>query len=241
MPSEFFVYQEEYAPTGGQDQAVVDYFTARNITLYKSTWIFNITFSYGDTMEVLEDIPTTDHQIEFHAQEDIYGGKTVHLRHAYPSWFFGLWLDYHYMWNTEAIQQRLRSAGHSNSLIIDWEALEILAIDVNASSFEVTCDHLTMNFVIMNTGDYASLEDSWDNDEISVLSSYEIDFDAMKPSAFTLITQLITFQNPDFGIPGDLGEIVNYSFGIGFWIVTAIIIYTIVTRLIPTIQGGIED
>lgn len=241
MPNDFFEYQADYNPVSGQDQQVVDYFSAHNITLYKSTWIFNITFSYGDTMEALEDVPTTDHQIEFHAQKDIWGDTTLHLRHAYPSWFFGLWLEYHYMFNTPFIQEQLRVAGHSNFLIIDWEAIEILAIDANASSFEVTCDHLTMNFVVMNTGDYATLEDSWNNDIISVLSSYEIDFDAMKPSAFTLITQLITFQNPDFGIPGIFGEIVNYIFGIGFWIVIAITIYTIVTKLIPTIQGGIEN
>jgi len=239
MPSALFEHQADYqTPYGGQDQEVIDYFNARNITLYKSTWPFNLTFAYGDVMEVLEDVPTTDHQIEFHGQQDIYGAKTIHVRHASPSWFFGLWLEYHYLDLTEPYFSR---SGEAVPWLIHWSGIEALQLDTNSSYFEMRCEHLTINFVVLNLGDYATLEDSWNAGEITVLSSYEIDFDAMKPSAFNLIAQLITFQNPDFGVPGDFGTIINYSFGISFWITIALIIYTIVTKLIPTIQGGLEN
>ena len=116
-----------------------------------------------------------------------------------------------------------------------------LQINENASYFTMECEHLTMNFVVHTYNSSWTLSESWDNGYLTVLASYEIDFDAMKPSAFTLIGQLITFKNPDFGLPGILGEIFNYSFGVAFWIIIAIIIYTLVTRLVPTIQGGIEN
>lgn len=240
MPSDLFAYQEDYNPVGGADPVVVDYFNARNITLYKSTWYFNFTFSYGDHMEVLEDVPVTDSQIEFHGWQDIYGSKHIEFRHAEPSWFFGLWLQYHFLDLSDADFAKCGS-GNFPWLLTRTMVVEDLALDTNSSAFLMSCDHVSLSVVILNTGDYATLADSWDAGEITVLTSYEIDFDAMKPSAFTLITQLITFQDPDFGIPGMFGDIINYLFAVGFWIVVAIIIYTIITKLVPTVQGGIEN
>lgn len=246
MPSEFYFYQADYeTPFGGQDQEVVDYFSANNITIYTNTWVFNISYP---NMVWNETGFSSGHRIEFHWIE---GGsallpyKGIFIRHAYPSPLGDWWLFWNRMY---LIEPYLSRAGSGSILVVQGEEYGIekhqllnLQTNINSSYFEVSDGEVRANFFVLNTGDYESLEDAWDSGELHVLSSYEIDFEAMKPDAFTLITQLVTFQNPNFGIPGDFGTVLNYSFGIGFWIVTALIIYTIITKLIPTIQGGIEN
>ena len=125
--------------------------------------------------------------------------------------------------------------------VVYWSHLELLEINDNASQFEAYCEHVTINFVVLNTGDYADLETSFANGDLSVLTSYDINFEAMQPSAFTLLSQLITFQNPDFGIENDFGDLIEYGMGLGFWICFALLAFTLITRMIPTIQGGLED
>lgn len=249
MPSEFFEYQADYAPTGGQDQEVVEYFTANNITLYSETWSFNIT---ADNMEALEDIPAPDHQVEFWFYQGNSGDHFIQLRHAEP-WFW-FWLIAHYIEPIEPFRSAMSYTGYAGENtgflpVIHWQPIITrdnifeLADGGDDCVFIASCSHLSLSIALVNynTSEYDSLEESFDAGVLTVLSSYEIDFDAMKPTAFTLIAQLITFQEPDFGIPGIFGTIINYSIGIVFWITIAIIIYTIVTRLVPTIPGGIED
>lgn len=235
IPNDFYTYQAEYDSLMGQDQEVVDYFTAGNITLYENTWAFNKT-RYGGA-ETLPDVPVVDHQLEFH-WEFI---ELMEVRHAFPTWFFGFWLDYERMELIEPDWSRTPGYPISDPANIYKDDLLALERDENASSFTVECEHVIMSFVVMNNGTYANLEAAYDAGEVRVLASYDIDFAAMKPSAFTLLGQLVTFQNPDLGIPGDFGDLLNYGFGVGFWIIIAIAVYTLVTRLLPTIQGGVEN
>ena len=237
MPSALYAYQTDYDSPTQQDQEVVDYFNAENITLYESTWSFNITLG---NMEALEDTPVADHQIEFFFTDS--ARDYIEVRHAYPTFWFGLWLEYHRLNLVDSDFALTQGQGGSN---VPWllykEDILALSINENASSFEMYCEHVSMSFAVLSYNSSKTLSESWDDGELTVYSSYNIDFDAMKPSAFLLIAQLITFQSPDFGIPGDFGTVFNYGFGIGFWIVIAIIIYTLITRIIPTIQGGLED
>lgn len=251
MPSDFFENQADYNPLAGQSQEVVDYYSRNNITLYTYSWAFNLTVN-GDMAYNQSGLPD-GHQIEVHfLAPPQYSAGFVHIRHAFPSWFFGLWLEYHPLFMVEPFATL---AGYNKDLDLGFGGiggthyigpvlkahLEALA-NGNSSYFEAACEHITINFVFFPyNSSYADIGDSWEAGFLHVLSSYEIDFDAMKPSAWLLIAQLLTFQNPDFGIPGDLGTVLNYGMGLGFWIIIAIAMYTIITRVIPTIQGGIED
>lgn len=238
MPSLLFEFQLEYDPPTTQDKEVVDYFTAANITLYENTWAFNITLG---TMEALEDTPATGHQVEFHWIDSLLS-EYINLRHAEP-FIFEEWLVSHPLPLTQQYQLIADTDGMHQNL----ERYQLLNLeynnDDNSSYWECRCAHLEINFLVFNynTTAYADLGASWDAGYLSVYSSYEIDFEGMRPSAFTLIAQLVTFQDPDFGIPGEFGDFLNYGFGLAFWITTAIIIFTIITRLIPTIQGGTEN
>lgn len=101
---------------------------------------------------------------------------------------------------------------------------------------------VSVSLILMSHSDTDTLGNSWDVVELlNYAITYELDFSAAKPSAWQLISQLVTFQSPEFGVPGLFGEVLSYMFGIGFWAAIALIAYTILTKLIPTVQGGIEN
>lgn len=243
LPGELIANQPDYVNPSTRDQTVVAYFSANNITLYQNTWSFNISHgATGNQVQNQSGLP------DGHYLQVRWGGFTgdpIQFRHAYPNWLFG-WagvLDYH---NLRLTDKYVSILGPTNSYYtsgfpyIYKEQLLLIAGNGNTSTLEVYCEHIQVTFVVMPTNTSQTLSQAWDSDDLTFLMSYGIDFDAMKPSAFTLIGQLVTFQNPELGIPGQFGDLLTYIFGLGFWVVVALIIYTITTRLIPTLQGGIE-
>lgn len=249
MPSELYAFQSDYEVPDQQDQEVVDYFNAHNITIYENSWNFYLTVGNVETNQ--SGLPEGE-SVEFHYREANNGNKFIQIRHAAFT-FFDLIISFHVIEPVEPYRSEMGYTGYEsetvgvifptiyNPVITKDNVLAIVEYD-NSSYFEAACHHISQNFVILPyNSSFATLEESFEAGYIHVYSSYDIDFDAMKPSVWLLVAQLITFQNPDFGIPGDFGVVFNYCFAIGFWIVIAIIIYTLVTRVIPTIQGGIEN
>lgn len=176
--------------------------------------------------------------------------KLLEFRHAYPSPVGSWWLWSNQM-NVQEPYKSTMAHPQGQPPIVDPEGTadgfmnleQLLSLSTNGQSafFVVSDGQVTTNYVFMAINDTYTLEESWDLGELRVLSSYELDFDAMKPNAFWLMAQLITFQNPDFGLPDVLGQLVSYAIGLAFWFIIALLLYTVVTKLIPTIQGGIEN
>jgi hypothetical protein len=245
MPGELIAMQPEYNAPNIKDKEVASYYSANNITMYAQSWSGYLTL--GNMISNDSGLPN-DNRVEVHFIAD--ASNYLEFRHAYPSWLFGLWTDYHLMKVQEPYLSKIIGFSHPGVFMINpmdgyWifkEELVALETSANSSIFVVACEHITENFVILPyNSSYATLEDSFNAGKIHVLSSYEIDFDAMKPSAWMLITQLLTFQSPDLGLPGDAGLIINYVMGVGIWAAIVLIFYTVITRVIPTIQGGLED
>lgn len=244
MPTEFFVFQPDFVDITTQDKEVVNYFSAHNITVYTYTWVFDI--SYPDGYAYNESGLADGHRVEAFWRDDDSAivGINLQFKHAYPSPLGAWWLLSNIMTVQEPYltQMGTTDLGFENDgAWIEKTQLLRLSTNTNSSLFEVSDGQVTQNFVVMNPGNYSSLSDAWTAGQLHVISSYEVDFDAMKPNAFWLLAQLIFFQNPDFGLPGLLGQTVGYGIALTFWIVIALLIYTIVTRLIPTINGGIES
>ena len=246
MPSEFFSNQADYSIPTSYDNEVVKFYSTHNLTLYKNQWSFNLT---RDGHEYLENVPTQGHWIEAHWCWDfVYLDaimEQIHFKHSWPSWFFGLWRESHKLELIEPYQvETIYYYGTVPYNLPYWaiskERLLQLAGEKNYAFFEMSCGHITANFVITPTNSSWTLEQAWDNGKVHVMMSYEIDWEAMKPTAWTLIGQLLTFKSPDLGIPGIGGQILSYMIGALLWIAIAITIYTIATRLIPTVRGGVE-
>lgn len=254
LPSQLIAHQTDYVSPATQSQEVVSYFSANNITQFKNTWAFDI--EYG-TMVSNASGMTNGHRVEFYWLNigTVLGGEdaVIYVKHAFPSPLGDWWLWYNVMGLIEPYKTKAGSPayfwigpnsidGNIQDRAIEKPMLVRLQTSANASYFEVSDGEITSNFVVMNGNQtaYGNLTQSWDGHKLHVLSSYEIDWDAMKPNAWWLLAQMVTFQAPDLGIPGQFGELLTYIFGLGFWVVVAIIIYTIATRLLPTLRGGVE-
>lgn len=248
MPTDFFIYQTDYEVPTTTNKEVIDYFDANNITVYAQSWAFDLNYpGYAYNESGLVD----GHRVEVFWEDrgSIGEYKILYFKHAFPGVLGDWWLDSAYMSVQEPYLtlmgegDEVPAGGVPITASIDKTQLLRLSENSN-SSYIIVSDGgggVTQNFIIMNPGNYSSLSAAWDAGVLHFLSSYEVDFDAMKPNAFTIISQLVTFQNPDFGLPGLIGEIVGYGISLAFWIIIVLLIYTIVTGLIPTIRGGVEN
>ena len=247
MPSEYFSNQTDYAAPTTYENEVAKFYSTHNLTLYKNQWNFNITWGGS---EHLENVPTEGHWIECHWNFEFvyldYAMEVICFKHSWPSWFFGLWRESHYLelTSTYRVETKYCYGFYGEFNLPYWaiskERLLQLAKGKNYTFFEMSCGHITANFVITPTNASWTLEQAWDNGKLHVMMSYEIDWEAMKPTAWTLIGQLLTFKAPDLGVPGIGGQILSYMIGAVLWVAIAITIYTIATRLIPAVRGGVE-
>lgn len=238
MPTEYYLNQSDYENPNLVNQVVKDRFEATDLAVYTSFAEDTAVYPYSS----LTDAPAppqwttaiSNRFLEFWWGYDTFlDSPVIQIRDVEKSSFLGI--DY---WT---IQDRcaLYVAGESfgdflyDDNLADYDAVSNLTVTVKGTYLSAT--------IILETNSTQSIYDGFLAGTLHYLISYEIDFDAMKPSAWALIGQLITFQSPEFGIPGLLGEIISYALGIGFWVTIAIIAYTVITKLIPTIQGGIEN
>lgn len=242
MPSDFFEHQAEYDLLYQEQKQIAEEFEALDLTLYDY---------YGNDSMVYQYSSIEDHPSAPQYQSTVSGR------------FIEVWWGDDPSRAIPALQ--IRDTQEGNFLgIVYYYALEYLTLTVEGetlpSSWYFTRPWLTSsgyedyyNLTITARGEFVSVNmilkgnetetigDSWDLGQMEYSINYEIDFEAMKPSAWTLIGQLLTFQNPDFGLPGLFGEILTYALALVIWASIILLTYTIITKLIPTIQGGVED
>lgn len=236
MPSGFFANQVDYDLPTQQSKEIASYFSANNVTLYQNTWSGNL--SSGGTLQNNSGLPD-GHFLEFGWETSVE--SRVELRHGSPGYI--LWiipspfpdLETMSIYTTKGNVKLTGSGGmgyigaFTRAHIVSYAEGELL-------SLYGTCPHIRTSFVVIPAGNQTLLQ-SWDNGTITIMASYEINFEAMKPGAWTLVSQLMTFQNPDFGVPGDGGTILNYVVAVGAWACIALLIYALITSVIPTIPG----
>jgi len=239
MPTEFFLNQAEYDITYQQPPEIVEEFSALGLARYSSFANDTMNFPYGSFYDA-PDPPQWNTTIPNRFLDvswkyfDFLGPslKMVAFRDLERYWVLGFegfnikeWLNVNY-------------EGQSLGPILRTTVEEYFPDEQNVTLM-VSGNFISADIILYT--DEANLLDGWDADVLSYSINWEIDFDAMKPDVWTLVAQLISFQNPDFGLPDEINNVVSASFTMGLMIVIAILIYTLVTRLIPTLQGGIEN
>ena len=243
MPTDFFVNQAEYSLRYQEQAEIREEFNALDLTVFSS--FGNDTMALGYTS--YEDGPSppnwdsgiTDRYLEvWYAEESIpeVGGNfnAFEIRDTEKRNFLGI--EYPYMLE----RCGLTVEGEYIGIYLTENFVEIYGIGENMT-LTASGTYLRASIILKANGTYTSVYESWQNNVLDYSISWEIDFEAMKPSVWLLLGQLLTFQNPDFGIPGLFGEIISYILALGIWAAIILITYTIVTKLIPTIQGGVEN
>jgi hypothetical protein len=244
MPLELFLHQADYIPNL-VNQEVKANFEATDLTVYSSfaqdTMIYDYS-SIGDAPDPPQwETTLTNRYIEVWWGDEYIPdvgsiGKTFEVRDTEKRNFI---IDYFVRleWLDLTIDD---SAGIDHvGVFLNRASIEPYGSQNNLT-LSATGEYLSAS-LILRANNTDTLLEGWDDGTLGYDLTYELDFEAMKPSAFLLLAQLITFQSPEFGIPGLFGEIISYVFGIAFWAAVALIAYTVVTKLIPTIQGGLEN
>lgn len=242
MPTDFFVNQPEYSALYQENAEIEAEFNALDLTTYSSFGNDTAEYEYS-SYEDAPDAPQWQTQVAGRIIEVWWGpipyiGTTpsFEVRDTEIRNFLGY--EYPVMLeranliiNGEALE-----AGSLNTYTMEAIGIE----DNYNATIEVQASYIRTSLII-RANDTMTLGESFTAGVLQYSISYEIDFDAMKPSAWLLIGQLLTFQNPDFGLPDELENIIGYGISLGIYIVVALIAYTIITKLIPTIQGGLEN
>lgn len=246
IPNAFFVNTSGYSGASAQDKEVIEYFDAHGMTVYNYTLRLDNSsepfLHYGESQKFGFGLPE-DQKIEF--WWDFYVGGTpkaqfqfvsLQVRHTSPG-LFSWWTNYHIL---EIDEPYYAKSGmlFPNGNGLSKEGLENLWVDeYDASYFECSCDHIDVKIFVFPYMENLTIGQSWDAHYLGIMTSYSVDWEAMKPSAWNLLTNLLLFQNPQIGLEGLGGEIIAYILGLSLWGCIAILAFAIVTSLVPFISG----
>lgn len=230
MPHEFLELGVE---ASAQDKEAADFFNAHNVTMYNYTLTINLT--YGSSEQVDFGLPEGQ-QLEFWWDHYVpWPNKDLfQLRHLTDN-LWGYWWGWHLLTMTQPFWSR---TSLQSGIGLDKNGLlELFDEDGNYTYCEWECEHLDVKVFIYTANLSWTLEESWDNGELKVYTSYDIDWTKTGTSMWTVLMRLMTFQNPDLGIGGVGGLIIGTGLALFLWANVAILVYAIITAVIPFIPG----
>ena len=215
-----------------QDKEARDYFTAQDVTMYNYTLSLNL--SYPESKQYDFGLPEGQ-KLEFWWGYDPYAGPgyiILELRHLVGN-FWGWWWDWHYL----PVQEPYATTIGQEWGIRKEDLSKLWDDDANASYCEFACDHLNVKLYVLTYNRSWTLEESWENHKLKLYTSYGIDWSATGTSMWGILFQLLSFQNPNLGIPGVGGTILGVGVSLFLWASIAIMAYAIITAVIPFIPG----
>ena len=232
MPSDFIVLGIDAEV---QDKEVVDFFNEHNVTVYNQTYLIN-PLEYGVSNQSDFGLPEGQ-KLEFWWDADPWWGDIFELRHLTND-FWGWWWGWHYLRVQEPYASNVEVA---RAGLLKADVLALFNEDYNATYCEFACDHISVKLFIMTYNQSWTLEESWNNHKLKIFTSYEIDRTKTGTSMWHVMGQLLSFQNPQLGIPGTFGQILGAGIGAVLWACIGILFYALITSLIPFISGWRGD
>ena len=242
MPSDFFVNQAEYNLIYQSNPEIIERFSAVGLARYAQYDADNMTYPYQSLYDA-PDAPQWETIVSnrfFDVSWKFFEFPSIGVEGiAFRD--LETWVIIEGVWEGFTVKEWLDVYCEGQQISLPFGIITRTVIEDNWLTEQNVTLNIQGNYIsadIILSGDPTILE-GYDAEELIYSINYEIDFDAMKPDAWSLIAQLITFQNPDFGLPDEL-NVITYGFSLAIWVVVAIIAYTIITKLIPTISGGVE-
>ena len=231
IPAQFF--EASYSASIGVDKEVAEYFSTANVTLYGNAGSDNMSYQYSSyddhpgAPEFGSGLPENQYVEVWWG--DTMGNPQLEFRHIEAVWWGRQLHDY--------LRFELPNKTRVWYLHPDW--IELNYDDaINGSVYYTWCNHISVSTIItFNQSEYSTIKEAMLDGELGYVLSYEPNWNASSVSAFTILGQLLTFQNPDLGIPGDAGIVFNTMVALPFWIMTAILILLVIQSLIPFIKG----
>lgn len=242
MPAEFLALRF----SGSQMSVVVkERFSVADILVYSNTGTDNMTYPYTSlsyTPPRWQAGLPTDHYLEvwWSTYPLPHIDKCIALNHVWKGLWF--WL---YGWDIEGLV--LYPYG-STTPVDTWQnrfitreiMVENWVASKNGSAFTAR-GSITANILFTPTDPSKTIGEAFDDSTVSYYLSYAPDMNQTGLNAWTIVSQLLTFQAPDFGIGGVAGLLLNGIIAIPIWSMIAYLIYKIVAGVIPLISGGSGD
>ena len=235
MPTEFIILGVDADVEGKEAR---DYFSAQDVTVYNYTLTINLTNPGSEK----EDFGLPEGQkLEFWWGTEYVGEgypnnyrDFVELRHLTPG-LFGWWWDWHNLEPQEPYRSQVKYPRFG--LYEEEVVTTLFDEEANSTYCEFACDHITAKVFILTYNQSWTLQESWDNNKLKIYTSYKIDWSRTGTSMWTVLMQLLSFQNPNLGIPGVGGTILGVGVSLFLWASIAIMAYAIITAVIPFIPG----
>ena len=208
-----------------QDKEAASFFNAQNVTMYNYTYTID-PLEYGVYNQSDFGLPAGQ-MIEFQFSWRL---AILHLTDNFLGW----WVGWHLLLLSEPYATTAASTNGRLSLdqlLLLWDE------EANASYYECGCSHINLKVFVMTANDSWTLTESWNNGELKLYTSYMIDWTATGTSMWHIMMRLLSFQNPDLGIPGIGGQILTVGFGGALWASIAILVYALITAVIPFVSG----
>lgn len=114
-------------------------------------------------------------------------------------------------------------------------------VATNETALTAKCDHIQTSIIISPTYSNESIGTAFDHRQLNYVFSYGVNATQTGMSLWTIVTQILTFQSPNLGIPGAGGTIVNFVISSFVWAVIGYLVYKLIAGLIPMISGGGGD
>jgi len=234
IPSAFFATSHEARV--GSDKAVAETLSLANLTVYDNLGSDNMTYSYRSFTDhpSAPQFPTgvTDEYLDIWWGADSavrIQSRSLQFRRTYKVWWW---------WGFERLEVSYGNGTGSYPVILDYHLTQAWDNEVNASTFYGTSSHVLASIAFTyNQTKYSSISDAYWSGELSYDLSHEVNWNATNVNAFTILGQLLTFQNPNLGITGTGGTILNILIASPFWVMTAILIIKLIQSIIPFIRG----
>lgn len=236
IPSQFFI--ASFNSSVGENHAVADYLASGNITVYQQIGNDNMTYEYSSYWDMSPSewsagMPTDQYVEVWWGAEPILG-KVLEFRHIESLW-----------WNPASLIDRLAiKINRDPSGLIETEYIfkpdlvDNFDSSINGTVLEGRCTHVPFSSIInYNQTKYATIGDAWDGGELSYSVSYEFDPNATRISAWSVLSSLLSFQNPELGLTGDGGTILNLMIAVPLFIMVAVLLFIVVLAIIPFISG----
>jgi len=221
-----------------QDKEAEEFFNEADILMYNNTLTLNLT--YPESKKYDFDLPSGQKLDFWWGEEYVLGysvGAMLELRHL-ENELWGWW----YQWHRLIVQEPYASQVQNPDWgITNAEILELFDEDYNASYCEFSCSHISVKLFITTYNQSWTLAESIANGKITLYTTYNVDWTSTGVSMWHVMMQILAFQNPDLGIPGIFGQILAAGFGGGLWACIAILVFALITSVIPTISGWRGD
>lgn len=231
MPGEFLALG---VGTTVQDKEVQDYFNEHNVLAYNNTLKINLT--YGSAESDQFGLPDGQ-KIEFWwDQFGAYGTYIDMFQVRHLTWEWWWWA-----WHCLEVQEPYANQINYSEYGLTKNGLLVLFVEeYNASYCEFACEHgISVKMFILTANESWTLEESWDNHKLKLYTSYDIDWTKTGTSMWHVMSQLLSFQNPQLGIPGVGGQILSAILGGALWADIALLFFSFITSVIPFIRGWV--